>query len=127
MKKNNSLNNYTLEDKQRLGPKVNGQTSIPVGKYEVIIDFSNHFQELMPLLIDVPGFEGIRIHKGNWVKDTEGCLLVGDGISLSKESMGITFGTSTSAYNKLYSLIDESLKTGKVFITITDTFTPAGV
>ena len=72
---NGTFECFTLEDSPTLRPDNKG--TIPVGKYSVIIDFSDRFQKYMPHVLDVPGFTGIRIHKGNTDKDTEGCILVG--------------------------------------------------
>lgn len=68
---------YTLEDIIR-DAKVQNKTAIPAGHYAIMITWSPKFQRLLPLLIEVPGFDGIRIHPGNSDKDTAGCLLVGD-------------------------------------------------
>lgn len=57
--------------------KVKGQTAIPSGTYKVDITFSQKFKKYLPILENVKGFEGIRIHSGNASDDTEGCLLVG--------------------------------------------------
>lgn len=59
------------------GPKVHGETAIPVGRYRVKTTWSKRFQRLMPEVIGVPGFGGVRLHPGNSSADTEGCLLVG--------------------------------------------------
>lgn len=85
---------YGLEDKDRqleINPKekIDGETAIPRGRYVLVLDFSQRFQCVMPHVLDVPGFTGIRIHKGNTNADTHGCLLVGlsrgqDVVSSSK-------------------------------------------
>ena len=87
---------YTVEDKVRpIGEKVFGKTAIPAGSYNVIINISNHFKKEMPLLLSVPGFEGVRIHSGNTAEDSEGCIIIG----MVKTENGV--GMSRVAFNKL--------------------------
>lgn len=68
---------FSLEDVVREGPKVIHETAIPAGRYRVTITRSQRFGRMLPLLLDVPGFTGIRIHSGNVAGDSSGCILVG--------------------------------------------------
>lgn len=109
---NNTYFSETLEDKVR-DVKIQNVTAIPYGRYEVIVNFSNRFQQLMPLLINVPNYEGVRIHFGNYSKDTEGCILLG-------ETRATNFiGNSKSAFAKFMATLKKLAKTEKIFITIT--------
>lgn len=97
---------WVLEDPVRAGPKVDGDTAIPAGTYEVAITFSNRFHRPLPLLKDVPGFEGIRIHPGNTTHDTRGCLLVG------MERVGATVRRSRPAFEALFQKIKLAREAG---------------
>jgi hypothetical protein len=102
---------YTLEDKVR-PVKIKGKTAIPAGRYEVIINYSQRFQRLLPLLLNVPDFEGVRIHPGNTAADTEGCILVG----MTKEKEFI--GQSRVAFERLFTKLKTASETEKIFIEI---------
>jgi hypothetical protein len=74
---------YTLEDKIR-DVKIKHQTCIPPGNYKILLTLSQRFKTILPILLNVPNFEGIRIHAGNTIEDTSGCILVGTAIANDK-------------------------------------------
>ena len=57
--------------------KIKSETAIPTGIYQITITYSPKYKKNMPLINNVKGYSGIRIHSGNTAKDTEGCLIVG--------------------------------------------------
>lgn len=107
---------FTLEDRRRAdGVKVKHETCIQPGTYEVAITFSNRFRRMLPLLLNVPGFDGIRIHPGNTNVDTSGCLLVG------KTRGTDVINSSRLAFDALFAKIKAAINRGeKVFIEITE-------
>lgn len=58
--------------------KVYAETAIPTGTYKVELTYSNKFKRILPLIKDVKGFTGIRIHRGNTEHDSAGCIIVGE-------------------------------------------------
>ena len=67
---------WTLEDVVR-PVKIPGETAIPAGRYDVRLSLSQRFQKVLPELLAVQGYSGIRVHAGNGAGDTQGCVLVG--------------------------------------------------
>ena len=102
---------YTIEDRITL-QKIDANSAIPAGTYDVIINESPRFKRKMPRLLDVPDFTGILIHWGNKAGDTEGCILVGNTVSKN------FIGNSRATFNKVYKRIDDALAQGPVTITI---------
>jgi hypothetical protein len=103
---------FCLEDPIR-EHKVAGDTAIPYGKYAVIVSWSNRFHRLMPLLVDVPGFSGIRIHSGNTSADTEGCILVG------RTRAPNWVGESRMAFDAFFPHLQAACEYSKVYIEVT--------
>ncbi|WPP53524.1 DUF5675 family protein [Catalinimonas niigatensis] len=120
---------YTLEDTFRK-EKVAGETRVPEGIYPL-----NFNESLSPLTIkyrasrpwfdfhleikNIPGFKNVYLHVGNTHVDTEGCLLIADGINASSPTKMIT--QSRLAYERFYKTISALLKSGEeVKINIID-------
>lgn len=102
---NQSMSNDTIKS-----IKVYANTCIPYGIYKIIISMSNKFKKMMPEVLQVKGFKGIRIHSGNTTKDTEGCILVG-----KKYKEGV-LKDSMKTFNALMSILtkDNTVKSFKI-------------
>lgn len=95
---------YTCEDVIR-DEKVYGKTAIPAGTYTIVSTYSPRFKRNLPLLLDVPGYEGVRIHPGNSPEDTLGCILPGTAIGADGQSVV----QSRAAFDKLNDLIMQAI------------------
>ena len=108
----------TLEDPIRaLGPhgegKIHGNTAILAARYLVKLTMSKRFGKILPELIGVLFFAGIRIHVGNWTKDTDGCILV--GLKRIKNALQ----SSVAAMKLLMDLLEKASQEGEeIYITI---------
>ena len=91
-----------MKESEILKKKIKGQTAIPTGTYPVKITYSPKYKKLMPLIDNVKGYSGIRIHSGNTHKDTEGCLLVGKNKEVGKVL------ESRKTFNALYKILTET-------------------
>jgi hypothetical protein len=93
--------------------KVYGKTAIPSGRYKVILTWSNRFKRTLPLLVNVPGYDGIRMHPGNSDVDTLGCLL--PGVTRTKDFVS----SSRVAFDKLFTKLKAADDKGEdIYITI---------
>lgn len=112
---------YTVEDAVRplvhctattCDGKIPGLTAIPPGTYQIKDTYSPKYKRNVLQLMDVPGFQGIRIHSGNSADDTEGCLVLGQ----KRTPTGVAY--SNAALVEFNKKVREQLKSGPVSITI---------
>jgi hypothetical protein len=107
---------FTLEDKDRglqsTDPlilintkKIWGETAIPYGTYEVKLTMSNRFKRVLPILLNVKGYTGVRMHRGNTAEHSHGCPLVG-----YKKAYNTIF-ESTKAENDLMKELSKATET----------------
>lgn len=102
---------WTLEP-ARTNPYHPGHPCIPAGEYPIILSFSPHFKMVTPELVGVPGRSDIRIHPGNYPKDSLGCILVGDTrqpnfVGLSKAAFASLMTLLKTATDPITILIED--------------------
>lgn len=95
----------SLEEIKKL--KIYGKTAIPSGRYKVVMSYSPKFGKVLPEVLDVKGYSGIRIHQGNTAKDTAGCII--GGLNLRKGAVLY----STKWTNVIVSEISSAIKRGE--------------
>lgn len=105
----------SMTEKEILKIKVKGETAIPTGIYQLLLTYSPKYKKIMPLVNNVKGYQGIRIHSGNTAKDTEGCLLVGKNKEVGKVL------DSRMTFNALFKRLNQAK--GKIIIDIQRKYT----
>lgn len=103
----------TWRDYKHGAYKMKGHSAIPEGRYPVVITWSPKFGQWLPLLLHVPGFEGIRIHTGNMSCDTEGCILVG-----KNRKVGQVLDSKIWLYRLKRKIVEAKERGEAVYITI---------
>jgi hypothetical protein len=109
---------FTLEDEKR-EVKVMNETRIPAGQYQVKFTYSPKYGKFMLQIMDVPKFEGIRIHPGNTEADTSGCLIPGNVCRFNPKGNS-RVEESTLAYERISTLIINALNKETVMLIIKD-------
>ena len=94
-----------------------GLTAIPVGRYRVTLAVKSPKMSAkvtyrfcdgrLPRLVNVPGYEGILIHIGNFPRDTQGCILVGRNVERGKLLY------STQMFRRLYEVLQAAVGRGE--------------
>lgn len=108
--------NMWMPKEDILKAKVYGDTAIPTGRYEVTLTYSNAFKRILPLINNVPCWDGVRIHAGNSSKDTKGCVLPGDAPDPENRDW---VSNSRKAEDELIVLMQERKSNGeRIFLTI---------
>ena len=104
---------YDMTSDEIKKKKVYGETAIPTGTYNIVVNNSPKFKRNLPRLQNVPGFDGVLIHRGNTANDSCGCILVGENKVVGKVI------NSTKYETQLTQLLTEAQnRNEKITITI---------
>jgi hypothetical protein len=110
---------WTLEDPSNpLHVRAGEKGAIPPGLYELALTWSNRFERPLPLIMDVPGFIGIRIHAGNTEADTKGCVLVGMQVPLMQLDGKLFLRNSKTAEKEITARVKSWVRMGKVWVLV---------
>ena len=104
--------------------KIYGETAIPYGRYKITMKvqspkYANKKQYekckgFIPRLLNVPCWDGVLVHIGNYPQDTLGCILVG----YNKIKGAVV--NSTTAFWKLYDILKKADDNNQeIWLTIT--------
>lgn len=122
----NKFLGFVIEDGHR-DKKEAGKTRIPAGIYEIKKRFAGrHYDSYTGRfehkhtfqVMDVPNFSWIMIHVGNTVKDTEGCLLLNNGVTLDMKTQNFKGFSSISCYKAFYNYITPIIENCRIFIEV---------
>ena len=107
----------TWRDYEHGAYKIKGKSAIPEGRYAVVISWSPKFKAWLPILLGGPEFnrqwQGIRIHAGNTVEDTQGCILVG-----RNQAVGRLYESRKWLYELKMKIVEAKDKGEAVWLTI---------
>lgn len=113
----------TIEDRVRAAPgqwhkslKVYSETAIPYGKYQVLVTWSSRFKRTLTAILNVPDFEGIRMHNGTSEKSSAGCII----LSYIDDDKNHKLVNDKRAMNDLCNIVEDFQERGKIWITIVD-------
>ena len=120
---------FTLEDTDRdlhqfmseqevRSIKIPKHTAIPYGNYKVILSMSARFKKLMPEVVGVKGFTGIRIHNGSFIGDTEGCPLIGYKQHYLPDKDQFMVSKSRDCFSEFMSTLRIRLQKEEVYLNI---------
>ena len=97
---NDTLEPVKLADNSGIKPR-----AIPLGDYTFTLQFSPKHGRIVPLLENVPDFEAVEQHIGNYPQDTLGCQLFG-----YNREVGVVIN-STDAFDKYMKILQNSGQT----------------
>ena len=116
---------YTLEPQWRNyakgEKKVAGKSAIPPGLYKLQKYYSPKHKRLVPMLCEVPNFQNVEIHIGNYDRDTKGCILISTAARLEPDEFVLI--DSTTAFNELMAVLTNDWAQGTtVYLQVDDPF-----